>query len=100
MSSTRSGLGEEPHPCPQQGVVWGRSPTHVLTKWLMPYPVTSIFFSGCTPEPSEVALVVDGETDLCSRGEDVNFELLGFSVYGQVCVVCRVIGQSRSQASA
>ena len=46
----------------------------------------------CTPlnelipptEPSEVHVTVDGETDLCSRGEDINFQLLGFSVFGQV----------------
>ncbi len=35
-------------------------------------------------EPSEVHVTVDGETDLCSRGEDINFQLLGFSVFGQV----------------
>ena len=28
--------------------------------------------------------MVDGETDQCSRAEDINFELIGFSVYGQV----------------
>ena len=35
-------------------------------------------------EPSEVSLVVDGKTDQCSRGEDINFNHIGFSVYGQV----------------
>ena len=35
-------------------------------------------------EPSEVFVKVDGKTDQCSRGEDIDFELLGFSVYGQV----------------
>jgi len=35
-------------------------------------------------EPSEVVLVVDGMNDQCSRGEDIDFELVGFSVYGQV----------------
>ena len=35
-------------------------------------------------EPSEVSLVVDGKTDQCSRGEDINFNHVGFSVYGQV----------------
>ena len=28
--------------------------------------------------------MVDGTTDQCSRGEDVDFELVGFSVFGQV----------------
>ena len=37
-----------------------------------------------TPDPSAVSLVVDGETDVCSRSQDVNFDLLGFTVYGQV----------------
>lgn len=31
-----------------------------------------------------MSVVVDGETDRCSKGEDINFQLLGFSVYGQV----------------
>ena len=32
--------------------------------------------------------LVDGETDVCSRSLD-NFDLLGFTVYGQViCIVC------------
>ncbi|XP_064407676.1 BOS complex subunit NOMO1-like isoform X2 [Halichondria panicea] len=39
---------------------------------------------GWKTEPSEVHVTVDGETDLCSRGEDINFQLLGFSVFGQV----------------
>ena len=42
------------------------------------------FFLKCTELP-EVALKVDGGTDQCSRGEDINFEFLWFSVYGQVC---------------
>lgn len=28
--------------------------------------------------------MVDGTTDQCSRGEDIDFELVGFSVFGQV----------------
>ena len=32
-------------------------------------------------DPSEVVLVVDGTNDQCSRGEDIDFELVGFSVY-------------------
>ena len=31
-----------------------------------------------------MSVFIDGETDRCSRGEDINFQLLGFSVYGQV----------------
>ena len=38
-----------------------------------------------SPEPEEVSLKVDGKNDQCSRAEDVNFELIGFSVYGRVC---------------
>ena len=34
-------------------------------------------------EPSEVALTVDGKMDLCSRGVDINFNHIGFSIYGQ-----------------
>ena len=45
---------------------------HVHVQYLLP------------SEPSEVSLVVDGETDQCSRGEDINFNHVGFSVYGQV----------------
>ena len=37
-----------------------------------------------TAEPEEVSLKVDGETDQCSRAEDINFEIIGFSIYGQV----------------
>ena len=37
-----------------------------------------------TAEPEEVSLKVDGETDQCSRAEDINFEIVGFSIYGQV----------------
>ena len=35
-------------------------------------------------EPSEVVLHVDGANDPCSLQQDVNFEFLGFSVYGTV----------------
>ena len=50
-------------------------------------------------DPSEVMLVVDGKNDQCSKGEDINFDHVGFSIYGQasyfscpccvyVCVCC------------
>lgn len=42
-------------------------------------------------EPEEVSLKVDGETDQCSRAEDINFEIIGFSIYGQVRVVVRTL---------
>ena len=38
----------------------------------------------CPVEPSEVTLMVDGKTDLCSRQIDINFNHIGFSLYGQV----------------
>lgn len=37
--------------------------------------------------PVKVALVVDGKTDVCSQGEDINFDLLGFSIHGQVSLL-------------
>ena len=49
-----------------------------------------------SPDPPAVHLMVDGETDVCSRSQDINFDLLGFTVYGQVthilghCHVARV----------
>ncbi|XP_043236772.1 nodal modulator 1-like [Amphibalanus amphitrite] len=39
---------------------------------------------GWSFEPSEVALSVDGETDMCSQGQDVDFTFQGFGVTGQV----------------
>ena len=35
-------------------------------------------------EPSEVKLHVDGSTDKCSKGEDINFLFTGFTIHGQV----------------
>lgn len=35
-------------------------------------------------EPTEVALTVDGETDACSLGKDINFVFVGFAVSGKV----------------
>ena len=35
-------------------------------------------------QPKEVPLHVDGESDPCTRGEDINFRLVGFSVTGRV----------------
>ena len=35
-------------------------------------------------EPNSVDLHIDGETDKCSRNEDVNFRFTGFGVIGKV----------------
>ncbi|XP_014667742.1 PREDICTED: nodal modulator 3-like isoform X2 [Priapulus caudatus] len=40
--------------------------------------------AGWNFEPDGVDLVVDGTTDKCSRGEDINFQFKGFSILGQV----------------
>ena len=37
-------------------------------------------------EPSEVKLHVDGSTDKCSKGEDINFLFTGFTILGQVLI--------------
>ncbi|XP_075235933.1 BOS complex subunit NOMO3 [Lycorma delicatula] len=39
---------------------------------------------GWTFEPSEVTLVVDGTTDFCSQGKDINFIFKGFAITGKV----------------
>jgi hypothetical protein len=35
-------------------------------------------------EPESIELKVDGETDACSQGRDLNFEFKGFAVSGRV----------------
>ena len=42
-------------------------------------------------DPSSVDLHIDGETDACSKSEDINFRFTGFGVVGKVCTVmyCR-----------
>jgi hypothetical protein len=35
-------------------------------------------------EPQSVELVIDGKTDKCSLGEDINFQFTGFGVVGKV----------------
>ena len=35
-------------------------------------------------EPTSVELNIDGTTDQCSRGEDVNFQFTGFGLIGTV----------------
>ena len=39
-----------------------------------------LFFLG----PTEIALNIDGKTDPCVKGEDINFKFTGFSVNGMV----------------
>ncbi|XP_061181394.1 BOS complex subunit NOMO1-like [Saccostrea echinata] len=39
---------------------------------------------GWSFEPESYSLKVDGETDKCSRGEDINFRFTGFTVSGKV----------------
>lgn len=39
---------------------------------------------GWSFEPEEVSLKVDGETDACSLGQDINFHFQGFAVIGKV----------------
>ncbi|XP_037076289.1 nodal modulator 2-like [Pollicipes pollicipes] len=39
---------------------------------------------GWTFEPSQVALAIDGQTDRCSAGQDIDFSFRGFGVTGQV----------------
>lgn len=40
--------------------------------------------AGWSFEPSEVQLDIDGETDKCSIGQDVNFSFNGFGITGKV----------------
>ncbi|KAK3877987.1 hypothetical protein Pcinc_017343 [Petrolisthes cinctipes] len=39
---------------------------------------------GWSFEPDEVSLKIDGETDACSLGKDINFHFKGFAVIGKV----------------
>ncbi|OWF46756.1 nodal modulator 1-like [Mizuhopecten yessoensis] len=40
--------------------------------------------AGWSFEPESVSLKVDGSTDHCSLGEDINFRFTGFSIFGKV----------------
>ena len=35
-------------------------------------------------EPESVDLLIDGQNDKCSKGEDINFQFTGFGVVGKV----------------
>ncbi|ELT93278.1 hypothetical protein CAPTEDRAFT_179513 [Capitella teleta] len=49
---------------------------------------------GWTFEPQSVELHIDGQNDLCSKGEDINFQFTGFGVIG------KVISQGQSSGPA
>lgn len=36
------------------------------------------------PEPQSVELSINGKTDKCSLGEDINFQFTGFGIVGKV----------------
>ncbi|XP_047519963.1 nodal modulator 1 [Pieris napi] len=50
--------------------------------------------AGWSFEPSEVELSVDGETDQCSKGQDVNFSFNGFGITGKVITAGKESGPS------
>jgi hypothetical protein len=43
--------------------------------------------AGWSFEPKEVILNVDGTTDYCSQGKDINFVFKGFAITGKVSTV-------------
>lgn len=57
---------------------------------LSPYPRTKLALVSHTlfhlhpPEPTNVELYVDGVSDICTKGGDINFVFTGFSVNGKV----------------
>ncbi|XP_013149351.1 PREDICTED: nodal modulator 1 [Papilio polytes] len=50
--------------------------------------------AGWSFEPSEVELVVNGETDQCSNGQDINFAFNGFGITGRVITAGQSTGPS------
>ncbi|CAK1544346.1 unnamed protein product [Leptosia nina] len=50
--------------------------------------------AGWSFEPSEVAVSVDGETDQCSTGQDINFSFNGFGITGKVITTGKLSGPS------
>jgi len=38
----------------------------------------------CVADPNSVELNIDGTTDKCSKGEDINFIFTGFTLSGKV----------------
>lgn len=45
---------------------------------------------GWSFEPTEILLVVDGTTDACSEGKDINFTFKGFGITGKVNYPCEI----------
>ncbi|XP_072948047.1 BOS complex subunit NOMO3 [Epargyreus clarus] len=50
--------------------------------------------AGWSFEPSEVDLTIDGETDQCSIGQDINFAFNGFGITGKVNTAGQKLGPS------
>ncbi|GBP38174.1 Nodal modulator 1 [Eumeta japonica] len=50
--------------------------------------------AGWSFEPSEVNLIVDGSTDQCSTGQDINFAFNGFGITGKVITAGQKQGPS------
>lgn len=50
--------------------------------------------AGWSFEPSEVELNIDGETDQCSTGHDINFAFNGFGITGRVITAGQKQGPS------
>lgn len=68
-------------------------------------------FLDFSPEPTSVELHVDGVSDICTKGGDVDFVFTGFSVNGKVwlpalsallhcSVVCRLLSPLQKWGSA
>lgn len=53
--------------------------------------------SGWSFEPSQVEVTVDGANDVCSKGEDVNFQFQGLTLEGQVVSAGDTTGPSDVQ---
>ncbi|XP_026492620.2 BOS complex subunit NOMO1 [Vanessa tameamea] len=50
--------------------------------------------AGWSFEPSQVELLIDGETDQCSTGQDINFSFNGFGITGRVITAGQKQGPS------
>lgn len=50
--------------------------------------------AGWSFEPSQVELLVDGATDQCSSGQDINFSFNGFGITGRVVTAGQTAGPS------
>lgn len=52
---------------------------------------------GWSFEPTEVLLNVDGSTDACSQGQDINFSFKGFGITGKVWMKFEQFGGPENQ---